>query len=183
MLGLVPVGAGDEHAVVGVPGTRGPHLLAVHHPFVAVAHGTGADAREVRPGTRFAVEEAHGDLIEEQCPHESGAHGWSPCGDDGARPQVVDVLTGTGCADPGELGLDRGGGVVVEGSSETILRPAQRRPFLVDDESLPFIGVDITAPVRGEKTSCVLHNVHGHPRMHRHRCVAAPTCAPNPNNT
>jgi hypothetical protein len=47
VLGSVGVGAGEEEHVVGELGLRGPHLLAVDHPLVAVEHGGGLEAGEV----------------------------------------------------------------------------------------------------------------------------------------
>ena len=44
----------DEHPAVGEVGERVPHLLAVDDPLVAVAHGPGAEAGEVRAGAGLA---------------------------------------------------------------------------------------------------------------------------------
>ena len=52
----VGVRAGDEDAVAGVLGQRGPDLLAGHHPFVAVALGPGRQRRQVGPGAGLAEE-------------------------------------------------------------------------------------------------------------------------------
>ncbi len=49
MLRHVPVGAGQQHAVVGVVGARVPHLLAVDDPLVAVELGAGGEPGEVGP--------------------------------------------------------------------------------------------------------------------------------------
>ena len=54
VLGHVPVGAGEEHAVVGVVGARAPQLLPVDDPLVAVAdaHASVSPARsEPLPGS------------------------------------------------------------------------------------------------------------------------------------
>ncbi|MGC0398060.1 hypothetical protein RKD27_000704 [Streptomyces sp. SAI-126] len=52
----VRVGAGEQEPVVGELGSRGPHLLAVDHPHVAVATGAGAQGREVGSRAGFAEE-------------------------------------------------------------------------------------------------------------------------------
>jgi hypothetical protein len=44
------VGAGDEHAPARQVGERGPHLLAVDDPLVAVAHALRGEAGEVAAG-------------------------------------------------------------------------------------------------------------------------------------
>ena len=48
VLGDVGVGAGQQHAEVGVLAARGPHLLAVDDPLVAVLDGPGLQAGQVR---------------------------------------------------------------------------------------------------------------------------------------
>src|SRR3546814_13958167 len=53
VLGDGRIGPGDQDAVAGDVRTGGPHLLAVHHPFVAVMFGSGLDAREVRARAGF----------------------------------------------------------------------------------------------------------------------------------
>ena len=58
VFGHVPVGAGDQHAVVGGGGERRPDLLAVDHPVVALAVGAGAQAGQVRSRAGLAVEQA-----------------------------------------------------------------------------------------------------------------------------
>ena len=47
VLGHVGIGAGDQQAVVGIMRARGPDLLAVDDPVVAVLFGAGAQARDV----------------------------------------------------------------------------------------------------------------------------------------
>jgi hypothetical protein len=54
VLGHIGVGASQQDAVVGVLAERGPDLLAVDDPLVAVALGAGAQRREVAAGTGFA---------------------------------------------------------------------------------------------------------------------------------
>ena len=55
VLGRVAVGAGQHEAPVGPVGQRGPHLLAVDHPLVAVELGAGLDVGEVGAGVGLAV--------------------------------------------------------------------------------------------------------------------------------
>ena len=52
VLRRVGVGAGEQEDVVGVLGLRGPHLLPVDDPLVAVEHGGGLEAGEVGSGVR-----------------------------------------------------------------------------------------------------------------------------------
>ena len=56
VLGHVGIGAGDDDAVVGVMRARGPDLLAVDHPAVAVTLGPGADAGHVGARRRLGEE-------------------------------------------------------------------------------------------------------------------------------
>ena len=56
MLGDVPVGAGDQHAVLGGLGARCPDLLSVDHPLLAVPDRLGAKTGEVASGARLAEE-------------------------------------------------------------------------------------------------------------------------------
>ena len=62
VLRRVGIGAAEQEAEVGVVGARGPHLLAVDHPLVAVAHGTGGQGRQVAARAGLAHPEARGDL-------------------------------------------------------------------------------------------------------------------------
>ena len=74
VLGLLRVGAGDQHPPVGEVGHGVPHLLAVHHPLVAVAQGTGAEAGEVAPGAGLAEQLAPPLLAGEHRPQEAALH-------------------------------------------------------------------------------------------------------------
>ena len=56
VLGHVGIGAGDDDAVVAVMRARGPHLLAVDHPALAVTLGAGADAGHVGARRRLGEE-------------------------------------------------------------------------------------------------------------------------------
>ena len=66
VLGDVPVGAGDEHPVLGLLAARRPHLLAVDDPLVAVALGPGLQAGEVGAGAGLGVQQAHRHVVEQQ---------------------------------------------------------------------------------------------------------------------
>ena len=69
MLRDVGVGAGQEHAEVGVLAARGPHLLAVDDPLVAVLDGPGLQAGQVRARLGLAEELAPGLLPGDDVPH------------------------------------------------------------------------------------------------------------------
>ena len=69
VLGHVGVGAGQQHAEVGVLAARGPHLLAVDDPLVAVLDGPGLQAGQVRAGLRLAEELAPGLLAGDDVAH------------------------------------------------------------------------------------------------------------------
>ena len=56
VLRRVGIGAGEQHAHVGGLAQRGPHLLAVDDPLVAVADGPRREAGEVGAGARLAEE-------------------------------------------------------------------------------------------------------------------------------
>ena len=54
VLGHVGIGAGQEHAQIGILAARRPDFLAVHDPFVAVSPRPALQSGEVRTGGRFA---------------------------------------------------------------------------------------------------------------------------------
>src|SRR5262245_26302481 len=60
MLGRIPIRAGQQQAVIGMMGTRGPDLLAVDEPIVAVQIRAGGGTGEVRATARLAEELAPG---------------------------------------------------------------------------------------------------------------------------
>ena len=62
VLGGVRVGAHERQQHVGVVRAGGPHLLPVDHEVVAVAHGPGAQRRQVGARARFAHPERRGHL-------------------------------------------------------------------------------------------------------------------------
>ena len=53
MFGQGRIGPGHHDPEVAVVGSRGPHLLTVQDPLLAVPDGTGGEAGHVGPGTRF----------------------------------------------------------------------------------------------------------------------------------
>ena len=71
MLGLVGVGARDEHPPTGDVRERGPHLLAVDDPLVTVADGPGREARDVGAGAGLAEELAPDLLVRRARPEEA----------------------------------------------------------------------------------------------------------------
>ena len=54
VLGLLRVGSGDQHPPPGNMGQRGPDLLAVDDPLVAIAHGPGGKPGHIGTGTGLA---------------------------------------------------------------------------------------------------------------------------------
>ena len=72
MLGLVRIGAGQQHAEVGGVGAGVPHLLPIDHPFVAIGDGAGADTGQVGAGTGLAEQLAPGGLAVGDPPDEPG---------------------------------------------------------------------------------------------------------------
>ena len=69
MLGHLGVGAGQEHAEVGVLAARGPHLLAVDDPLVAVLDRPRLQAGQVRARLGLAEELAPGLLAGHDVAH------------------------------------------------------------------------------------------------------------------
>src|ERR687897_136731 len=62
VLGLVGVGAGDEHAQIGDVATGGPDLLAGDDPLFAILLGPALQPRQVGPGSGLAEELAPASL-------------------------------------------------------------------------------------------------------------------------
>ncbi len=56
MLGHTGIGTGQQHAQIRGLATRGPHLLSIDDPLVAVPHRPRLQAGEVGPCLRFAEE-------------------------------------------------------------------------------------------------------------------------------
>src|SRR5690606_1591564 len=60
------IGAQHDHAEVGEVRARGPDLLAIDDPVIAVAHGARAHRRHIRPRRRLG-EELAPDLLTAEC--------------------------------------------------------------------------------------------------------------------
>ena len=60
VFGGIGVGPCQEHPEIGSGSQGGPHLLAVDDPLLAVEHGLGRQAREIRAGTGFGEQLAPG---------------------------------------------------------------------------------------------------------------------------
>jgi hypothetical protein len=78
-------GAGQQQHQVGMLGARGPDLLAVHHPLVALADGGGAQRRGVGPAVGSVTPKAWRRSVPSAMPGRyfafcSGCHaaGWCP---------------------------------------------------------------------------------------------------------
>ena len=87
VLGHVGVGPGQQHAEVGVLAARGPHLLPVDDPLVAVLDGPGLQAGEVRARLRLAEELAPGLLAGDDVPDVEVDLLLGPVGRDGRGGQ------------------------------------------------------------------------------------------------
>ena len=95
VLGHVGIGAGDDDAVVAVVRARGPHLLAVDHPTLAVPLGPRADAGHVGARRRlgeqlaphFLAVQRRLDVALEMLGRGIGHHG----GDAHAQPDVEEA--------------------------------------------------------------------------------------------
>ena len=59
----IPVGAGDQHAVIRRHRARSPHFRSIHHELIAYALGAGANTGEVGTRTRFAIKQTHRDFV------------------------------------------------------------------------------------------------------------------------
>ncbi|SKU48885.1 Uncharacterised protein [Mycobacteroides abscessus subsp. abscessus] len=56
MLGHVRIAAGHQQGPARPMCSRGPHLLTVDHPVIAVAYRAGGQARQIGAGARLAEE-------------------------------------------------------------------------------------------------------------------------------
>ncbi len=68
VLGRVGVGASDQDPELGMVGARGPDLLTVDNPFIAVPDCSGGERGQIRPGAGLAEELAPDLLTGEQRP-------------------------------------------------------------------------------------------------------------------
>ena len=137
VLGHVGVGAGHEQPPPGGVGQGRPHLLAVDHPLVAVAHRPGGEPGHVGPGPGLAEELAPDLLAGEEGPEVALPLLVGPVGEDGGRRHAVadDVAVRlVGRADrraararrgPGDRGSPRGPRSPT--GNDTQARPASKR--------------------------------------------------------
>ena len=79
VLGDVPVGAGEQHAVIGVVGARVPHLLAVDDPVVAVTDSGRAQPGEVGTGAGLAEQLGPRDLAGDRRTQDRERSSSEPC--------------------------------------------------------------------------------------------------------
>ena len=129
MLGLVGVGAGNEHPERRDVGERGPDLLPVHQPLVAVAHRAGRQSGDVGPGAGLAEELApdlpvlrHRREIPELLLFRAPVHDRRPGHadpDDVERPRR---------AEPGQLLVDDLGLPRLDAGAAVLTRPGRRGP-------------------------------------------------------
>ncbi len=159
MLRLVEVGSCEEDAEVAVVGSRGPHLLPVDDPLVAVSHRSGGQPGEIAPCARLA---------EELAPHLVAAQG--------GRQVAPPLLFGTvsddrrprhrhayregvhGQADPGRLLREDGLFSRRASTPARVLGPGDSSPPVVGEVGLPRLGQgDPALPV----ASAALEDVAG----------------------
>ena len=150
VLGLVPVGAGDEQRVVGLGGARRPHLLAVDHPFVAVPGGRGLQPGQVGAGPRFGVQQAHPHVGQQQGTQELPFQLVPAVGQHGVGPEVQPVVAGAGRADGGERRLHDLGGRVGQAPAVPLPGPAGGAVAGVDDQLQPLAAGPVRPPVLTE---------------------------------
>ena len=148
VLGDVPVGPGDQHAVVGTRRPRRPDLLTRDDELVAVALGTCLQPGEVRPGSGLGIEQAHLDVVEQQRADETALHRFRPERKERVGPEVVDVLAGTGGPGTAELLDDDSCMRNTQPEAEPLTRPGRHRVAGVDDELKPLASRSVGAPVR-----------------------------------
>src|SRR4029079_10237315 len=114
-LGHVGVGAGDQETVIGIMRARGPDLLAVDDPVVALLLGAGAQARDIRAagglGEELAPDLLAGSKFRQVTPlvlfAAEGHHG-RPAHPPGARERLRQLVETALSLLPDRL-LDRGG--------------------------------------------------------------------------
>src|SRR5262245_17618049 len=157
VLGRVRVGPGEQDAELAVVRARAPDLLAVHHPLVAVAHGTGPQPGEVGAGSGLAEQLAPHFLTAQQRGQVPQVLSVGPVRDqrrsdhpdaDGERARLdveARLLLGERAC------LGRGATLPA-----VLLRPRDARPASVVERALPFLapahmlGVSIGARIAEE---------------------------------
>ena len=134
MLRLIGVGAGNEHPEGGDVRERGPHLLPVDHPLVAVAYGARGQSRHVGPGAGLAEELApdlailrHRREVPELLLLGSPVHDRGP-----GHPDPDDVERPRR-AEPRELFVDDLRLPRLDAGPAVLARPGRRRPSRLTD--------------------------------------------------
>ncbi len=130
VLGELGIGPGQQEHVGGFVGQGGEHLLAVDHPFVAVAHRTRLGRGDVGAGVGLGVPEGEDDVPGQRRRYETLLLLVGPDGADGAGDH--DGLTETVGGDAGEAQLvaHRGHLHGVAALTAVLLGPRRRDPAL-----------------------------------------------------
>ena len=143
----VPVGPGQQHAVVGGLGVRRPHLLSVDHPVVTVALGPSAQAGQIRARAGLAVEQAPFALAADRRRNQPplllvGSRVVQRAGE-----QVRPVVSAAGRADGSEFGCDNSRLGIRQPAAVELRLPAGGRPSGVDHDVRPAGAIDVGIPV------------------------------------
>ena len=185
MLGDRRVGPGDQDAVAGDVRARGPNLLTVHHPLVAVTFGPGLQPCQVGAGPGLG-EQLAPDLTRYDPRQEAGLLLRGGVGDDGGAGQVLGdsgrrrshsgITTGVGdhaagvTGQPTAVELDGPGREAPPGVCQALPPLPQRQiriPALL--EPCPGLGIDATDTVRLTLIRHVLYSVTSEPLARRPR--------------
>ena len=142
VLGDVEVVTGDRETPLGEHRAGCPDLLAVEHPFVAVAGGAGGERREVGTGGGLAEQLASPDVLAHERGDEAlllfvGAERSDGGGDEAHRRRRQ--FTGRGDGEPrllGEVGAHVRVGQTTAADRD---RPVEHRVAGVELESLPLL--------------------------------------------
>ena len=135
----VPVGAGEEHAELGMVGRGVPHLLSVDHPLVAVALGSGREAGEVGAVAWLAEELAPHVLTGEDRMEELASQRVGPVGEDRRCRQPHAPADGrTNGAGVRDLVVHDRLGPRREALAEPLDRPRRARPSRVGEPRAPL---------------------------------------------
>src|SRR5438034_2798160 len=177
VLRLVRLAADQGEHPVGLARARGPDLLAVHDPRVALEHGAGAERGQVAPRPRLAVALAPADLPEQGARDEALLLRLGPVLEEGrhehARPLADHLVGSAGAAellgDDGRLeGVGRllaaavaPGDVAVEVAALDRLQAERGRSLVQGDRPregghavrVGLAGGVLAAPVLGEKAA------------------------------
>ena len=151
MLGDVPIGAGEQHPVVGVVGARAPQLLPADDPLVPVPLGPRREPGEIGPAPRLAEQLAPrhvpGDRDRQQGPFQVGGRVGQQCRGGKAHARA---RRWAGSTDGGELLGDDGVGRRRQTAAEPLGRPRRRRPAAVEQPPAPLLQRQLRVPVGGD---------------------------------